>query len=166
MFKEISVKEIQKNAVSLIADDWGLVTAGNADGYNTMTVSWGALGELWGKDMVTLYIRPQRYTKEFLDANDYFTLSFYPDSEKKALAFCGAHSGRDVDKAAETGLVPVFSEKAPYFEQAKLVLVCKKMAVGRFDPDGFVDASVMANYAAGDFHYIYYGAIEKVLISQ
>lgn len=166
MFKEISAKEIRDNAVSLIADEWGLVTAGTPDGYNTMTVSWGALGELWGKDMVTIYIRPQRYTKEFLDANDYFTLSFYPESEKKALAYCGAHSGRDVDKAAETGLTPVFAEKAPYFAQAKLVLVCKKMAVGRFDPQGFVEPSVMDNYAAGDFHYIYYGQIEKVLISE
>lgn len=166
MLKEISVKDIKENAVSLIADDWGLVTAGTADGYNTMTVSWGALGELWGKDVATVYIRPQRYTKEFLDANDYFTLSFYPEKEKKALSFCGAHSGRDVDKAAETGLVPVFAEKAPYFAQARLVLVCKKMAVGRFDPDGFLDPGIMNNYAAGDFHYIYYGAIEKVLISE
>lgn len=166
MLKEIDIRQVKENMVHLISDDWALVTAGKADNFNMMTVSWGGIGELWGKDMVTLYIRPQRYTYEFLENNNYFTLSFYPDDKKDALKFCGANSGRDVDKVEKTGLTPVFYEKAPYFEKAKLVLVCRKMAKSQFTPDQFLDSAIMNQYTAGDFHYIYYGAVEKVLISE
>ena len=165
MYKEISVKDVKENLVKLIASDWALLTAGNENGFNTMTVSWGSVGELWGKDMATVYVRPQRYTKKYIDSNEYFTLTFYNDDDKNILSFCGSHSGKDVDKVKETGLVPIFDEKAPYIKQAKLVLICKKMAVSRFKQEDFLDSSIMNNYADNDFHEIYYGAIEKVLIS-
>ena len=167
MFKEINIKEIKENAVDLLDRQWGLVTAGNETALNTMTVSWGALGELWGKDMVTVYIRPQRYTVKFLEENDYFTLSFYPAELKSIHAVCGSKSGRDTDKVKECGLTPVFSEKAPFFEEAKLVIICKKTAKGEFTPEQFTDKSIIdANYPENDFHYIYYGAVEKVLIKE
>lgn len=163
MFKEINICDVQENSVDLIKNQWGLITAGTEEHYNTMTVSWGALGELWGKDMVTAYIRPQRYTKEFLDSNDYFTLSFYPEEYKKALGVCGTKSGRDIDKAKETGLAPVFDEAAPYFDEAKLVIVCKKAALGKFEPEQFISDDIIENYPIDDFHFIYYGEIVKVL---
>jgi flavin reductase (DIM6/NTAB) family NADH-FMN oxidoreductase RutF len=167
MFKEINIKEVKENVVDLLVKQWGLVTAGTADGFNTMTVSWGAIGELWGKDMVTIYIRPQRYTEEFLNANDYFTLSFYPADKKQALGICGTKSGRDIDKVSETGFTPCFDEAAPYFEEAKLVLICRKLAKIRFNPEEIIDKSIIPdNYPENDFHYIYYGEIEKVLISE
>jgi flavin reductase (DIM6/NTAB) family NADH-FMN oxidoreductase RutF len=167
MFKEINIKEVKENVVDLLVKQWGLVTAGTADGFNTMTVSWGAIGELWGKDMVTIYIRPQRYTEEFLNANDYFTLSFYPADKKQALGICGTKSGRDIDKVSETGFTPCFDEAAPYFEEAKLVLICRKLAKSRFNPEEIIDKSIIPdNYPENDFHYIYYGEIEKVLISE
>ena len=164
--KEITIYDVKENVVDLLNHQWGLITAGREGAYNTMTVSWGALGELWGRDMVTAYIRPQRYTKAFLDENDCFTLSFYPPEYKKALGVCGSQSGRDIDKAAATGLTPVFSEAAPYFAQAKLVLVCKKIAVGKFEPEQFLDESILGEYPADDFHFIYYGEIQKVLIKE
>lgn len=164
-FREIDICELKENPVDLLANQWGLVTAGRGDAFNTMTVSWGGIGELWGKDMVTIYIRPQRYTLRFLEENNYFTLSFYPEDKKDALRFCGAKSGKDVDKVEETGLTPNFYEKAPFFEEAKLVLVCRKVAKSQFAPEQFLDSSIMKNYAENDFHYIYYGAVEKVLIS-
>lgn len=167
MLKEISASEVKENFVDLIAHQWALVTAGDEKKYNTMTVSWGAVGELWGKDCATIYIRPQRYTKEFLDTNDYFTVSVYPKNMKSIHSVCGSKSGRDCDKAAETGLIPVFDEKAPYFQQAKLVLVCKKMAVSKMEPDQFLDPTIAEKwYPDNDFHYIYYGEIEKVLIAE
>ncbi len=167
MFKEINIKDVKENFVDLLAKQWGLVTAGKADGFNTMTVSWGAIGELWGKDMATIYIRPQRYTEEFLNANDYFTLSFYPADKKQALGICGTKSGRDIDKVKETGLTPCFDEAAPYFEEAKLVLICRKLAKGKFNPEEIIDPNIIPdNYPINDFHYIYYGEIEKVLISE
>ncbi|MGN0528823.1 MAG: flavin reductase family protein, partial [Eubacterium sp.] len=76
MFKEISFTDVKENVVDLLKNQWGLVTAGDENALNTMTVSWGAVGELWAKDMVTIYIRPQRYTVKFLEEKDYFTLSF------------------------------------------------------------------------------------------
>lgn len=167
MFKEVNFRDVKENVVSLIADDWGLVTAGNGEKLNTMTVSWGAVGELWGKDMATVYIRPQRYTEKFLNANNYFTLSFYPKEKKAIHSVCGSKSGRDVDKVEETGLTPCFYEKAPYFEEAKLVLICRKVAKSKFEPEQFIDGTIESKwYEVKDFHYIYYGEIEKVLISE
>lgn len=127
MFKEIKATDIKENIVDLLKNNWGLVTAGNNKKYNMMTVSWGAMGELWGKDSVTVYIRPQRYTEEFMNAFDHFTLSFFSLDKKQAVhGICGSKSGRDINKTEACGLTPNFDEAAPYFEEAKLVLVCKK----------------------------------------
>lgn len=165
MFKEINFCDVKENVVDLLKNQWGLVTAGTEQELGTMTVSWGAIGELWAKDMATIYIRPQRNTVKFLEAEDCFTLSFYPEECHSVLAFCGSKSGRDVDKVKETGLTPVFDEAAPYFEEAKLVLVCRKMAKGEFKPEQMIDESINdSQYPANDYHYIYYGAIEKVLV--
>lgn len=161
--KEINVREIKENPVSLISDGWGLLTAGNEDGYNTMTVSWGALGELWGRDVAIVFVRPQRYTKEFIDNNEYFTLCFFDDEYKKALQICGTKSGRDIDKAAATGLTPAFDFETAYFEEAKLVLVCRKIAAQDMDSKGFIDGDIENNYRNGDYHTTYVGEIVKVL---
>lgn len=167
MFKEINIKDVKENVVDLISRQWGLVTAGDENKFNTMTVSWGAVGELWGEDMVTIYIRPQRYTVEFLEKSDWFTLSVYPENMKSIHSVCGSKSGRDVDKVKETGLTPVFSENAPYFDEAKLVIICKKVAKGEFTPNQIIDKTIIkSNYPLNDFHYIYYGKIEKVLIKE
>mgnify|MGYP000441118117 CR=1 FL=1 len=146
--KEIDIREVKENLVHLLADEWALVTAGRGDALGTMTVSWGGIGELWGKDMATI------------------TLSFYPEQYKDALRLCGSKSGREINKVEATGLTPCYYEKAPYFEEAKLVLVCRKVAVSAFEPSQFLDSGIMQNYAQNDFHAIYYGAIEKVLISE
>ncbi len=160
--KEINVRDIKENAVSLIADGWGLVTAGNKEKFNTMTVSWGGVGEIWGKDAVFIFIRPQRYTYEFLEKEELFTLSFYGDEFKDALKICGSKSGRDIDKAAATGLSPLFTDGTVTFEQAKFTLVCRKMASQFIDPKGFEDESIEKNYHSGDYHKVYIGEILKV----
>ena len=166
MFKEIDITHLNENVVDLFKNRWALVTAGDKDALNTMTVSWGAVGELWGKDMATLYIRPQRYTEEFLNKNDYLTVSFYPEDMKKRIhGVCGSKSGRDVDKVKECNLTPVFDEKAPYFNEAQIVLVCKKAAKSRFNPDEFLDGEIDEKwYPQNDYHFIYYAEIEKVLV--
>ena len=123
--KKIDIKNLQGNAVSLFDDKWCLITAGNEESYNTMTASWGALGELWNKDVCFIFIRPQRYTKEFVEREEYFTLSFFGEEYKKALTFCGRYSGRDYDKAKETGLTPVAIEDSMTFEESETVILCK-----------------------------------------
>lgn len=161
--KEIeSIKKIDDNLVKLISDDWGLVCAGTADSWNGMTVSWGGAGELWNRDVVFLFIRPQRYTKEFLDREDYFTLCFFDDEYRDALKVCGTKSGRDFDKMKSVGFDVAVDGEAVYPEQSKLVLKCKKIAVQEMDSSGFVDKSIENNYN-NDYHYIYVGEIEKVL---
>lgn len=160
--KEINIRDIKKSAVELISDNWGLVTAGNAEKFNTMTVSWGGLGEIWGKDAVFIFIRPQRYTYEFLENEELFTLSFYGDECKDALKICGSKSGRDIDKVAATGLTPVFTDGSVTFEQAEYTLVCRKMASQFIDPAGFEDKNIEKNYSSADYHKVYIGEILKV----
>ncbi len=162
MFKEISPKEIQGNLIKMIADEWMLITAGSQEKYNMMTASWGFAGEIWGNDSVVALIRPQRYTMEFVENSDYFTLSFYGD-EKAIHKVCGSKSGRDVDKTALTGLTPVFSDNTVYFDEARLVLICKKQYVGKLEAENFIDKEPLKWYN-DDFHYMIIGKIEKVLV--
>lgn len=160
---EINIRDVKENPVKLISDGWGLLTAGNENGWNTMTVSWGAIGELWNKDVAIAFVRPQRYTKDFMDSSEYFTLCFFDEEYKKALQICGTKSGRDIDKAAATGLIPAFTDDTTYFEQAKLVLICKKIACQDMNPAGFLDSSIEKCYNNGDYHTTYVGEIVKVL---
>ncbi|TFH65207.1 MAG: flavin reductase family protein [Candidatus Zixiibacteriota bacterium] len=159
-FKEISVCDIQDNPFKLIADDWMLVTAGNLQKFNTMTASWGTLGELWNKKVAFCFVRPTRHTYQFMEAADTFTLTFFDEKYREALDFCGSHSGRKVDKIAKTGLTPIEWEKqAVYFEQARLVLICKKVYMHDLDPKHFLDPEIDDNYPKKDYHRMYIGEI-------
>lgn len=160
--KEINIRDIKISPVELISDGWALLTAGNEEKFNTMTVSWGALGEIWGKDAAFVFVRPQRYTYEFIEKEEFFTLSFYGSEYKDALRLCGSKSGRDIDKAKEVGLTPVFTDSSVTFEQAEYTIVCRKMASQFIDPAGFADASIENNYAKKDYHKVYVGEIIKV----
>lgn len=163
--REISPYELNDNVFQTIGKDWLLVTSGNEEKYNTMTASWGSLGIMWNKPVAFTFIRPQRYTYEFLENNEYFTLSVYGEEYRNALKICGTKSGRDIDKAKETGLTPVFDEKAPYFEQARLVLVCRKMYAQDLNEESIIDESIKANYSANDYHRMYASEIVKVLVN-
>lgn len=163
MQKEINIRELKDNFVKMISNDWALLTAGKSDDFNTMTVSWGGIGELWNKDVCFVFVRPQRYTYEFIEKNDYFSLSFFGGEYKKELGICGSKSGRDIDKMAETGFIPVDLGEAVGFEQAKVNVVLKKLAYQDMKPDGFIDDSIMKNYANNDFHRVYVGEIVKVM---
>lgn len=162
-FREIKVKEIEENFIKNIADEWMLISAGNEDGYNMMTASWGFVGEMWGNDTVIAAVRPQRYTMEFIDKNDYFTLSFY-GNQKDIHKVCGSLSGRDVNKTEMTGLTPVFADNTVYFDEARLVLVCKKQYVAPLTESGFLDKEILDKWYNGDLHNMIFGKIEKVLI--
>ncbi len=166
MFKEINIRDLKKSPVSMLADEWALLTAGDENKFNTMTVSWGAVGELWGKDVVICFVRPQRYTYEFLENSDTFTLTFFGGEYKKELGFCGSKSGRDFDKVKETGFVPMKTGDGISFEQAETVIVCKKIAFQDMSPNGFLSDDIMSNYGNNDYHRTYVGEIEKVLVKE
>jgi len=161
MLTKIDPKTIQENVFSQIGDQWMLITAGAKERCNTMTASWGGLGVLWGKNVATVYIRPQRYTLEFVEKGDYFTLGFFGEEYRKALALCGSKSGRDVDKVKECGFtVAAGAGGAPYFEEARLVLVCKKLYWQDIDPTHFLDGETDGKwYPEKDYHRMYIGEI-------
>lgn len=163
--QKIDIKTLKENVVSLFDDKWALITAGNKESYNTMTASWGTMGELWNKDVCFAFIRPQRYTFEFMEREDYFTVSFFPEEYKKALGFCGRYSGRDCDKAKETGLTPVEVGSSMSFEESEIVLLCKKLYVQDIDPKGFIDKSIdEACYPQKDYHRMFVGEIVEAYI--
>lgn len=163
-FKEITPQEIVNNPFELIGKDWALVTAKDGEKCNTMTASWGGVGIMWNKPVAFTFIRPQRYTFELMENEEYYSLSFFEEDWRKALQYCGKYSGRDVDKAKETGLTPCYDEKAPYFKEAKLVLVCKKLYAQTLNEESIVNEDVVApSYPNKDFHKMYISEILKVL---
>jgi len=167
--KEISVKDLQLNPMEQIAHQWMLVTAGDEkNGYNTMTASWGHLGSVWGHGgglpTSVIFVRPQRYTKAFVDREDLYTLCFFKPEYKQALGYLGSHSGRDGDKVAAAGLTPVFGEGCTWFAEADLVLVCRKLYRATLLEEHFLDHSVVEEcYPERDFHDLYIGEIVRVL---
>lgn len=161
MLQKIDPKTLTMNPFTLIGDQWLLITAGTPEHCNTMTASWGGVGVMWAEPSATCYIRPQRYTKEFVDNNDYFTLCFFDESYRKALNLCGNTSGRDVDKIKECGFtVQAGAGNAPYFAEAELVLVCKKRYVQPLEPECFIDKTIDGRfYPQKDYHVMYIGQI-------
>ena len=164
MFERIDPKSLDQNVFSLIGDQWMLLTAGTGEKCSTMTASWGGLGVLWGKPVATVYIRPQRYTLEFVEREEKFTLAFFGEEYRKALALCGSKSGRDIDKVKECGFTVETADGAPYFAQADLVLVCRKAYWQDMDPTHFLDGEIDGKwYPEKDYHRIFIGEIETVL---
>ena len=164
MFHTLNPKDLKDNVFSLIGDRWMLVTAGTAEHCNTMTASWGGLGVIWGAPAATCYIRPQRYTKEFLDREECFTLSFFDEAYRRELSLCGSKSGREVDKGKACGFTAASAGcGAPYFEQASLVLVCRKRFVQPMDPANIPQEIQDKWYPQKDFHTMYIGEIVEVL---
>lgn len=169
--REITAKELKINPITAISEEWMLITAGDEKGCNTMTASWGHIGSIWGRSSFGMgtavcYVRPQRYTKEFMDREEYYTLCFFPAEYKDKLGYLGSHSGRDEDKIAKAGLTPVYEKGCTYFAEADLVLVCRKLYRAPLIEEGFVDKSVIEDhYQAKDFHDMYIGEIVKILVA-
>ena len=162
-FREISVEQLKDNPFTLINKDWMLITAGDAEKHNTMTASWGGVGELWGKYVSTIYIRPQRYTLEFVEREEDYSLCFFGPEYRQALSLCGSKSGRDVDKDAATGLTPCFDQAAPYYEQARLVFLCRKLYRQDMEESAFLDKGLLEKWYDNDLHRMFIGEIVKVL---
>ena len=161
--KAINPNEIKDNFIELIGKEWMLVSAGDKDEFNMMTASWGGVGFLWNKPVVFVFIRPERYTREFVDAKGAFTLSFLGEEHKAAHKICGSKSGREIDKVAATGLTPCFTDLGnPCFEESRLTLECKTLYVTKMDKDHFVDPALYEKWysaMAGNPHNVYVAEI-------
>jgi flavin reductase (DIM6/NTAB) family NADH-FMN oxidoreductase RutF len=161
--REVRPDELRENPFTLIGDDWMLITAGTADRFNTMTASWGGLGVLWERKVCTVYIRPTRYTYKFVEQASGFTLSFFEERYRPALRFCGTHSGRNTDKRRSTGLTPAGKGGFIWFEEARLVLACRKLYDQDIDPARFLDRTIESMYPQKDYHRMYVGEIVQCL---
>lgn len=163
-FHKIAPEALERDPFTMIGKDWMLITAHDKGVVNTMTASWGGMGILWNKKVVYAFIRPQRYTKQFVDASDTFTLSFYNEKHRDALRYFGVKSGRDEDKIAKMNFHPIIDGDAAYFEESDCVLVCRKLYAQYMQPECFIDQElVQKEYPNEDYHMIYVGEIIDVL---
>jgi flavin reductase (DIM6/NTAB) family NADH-FMN oxidoreductase RutF len=161
--KKISIDELNLNPFTAIGKEWFLLTAGSIDSFNTMTASWGGVGVMWGKNVVTTVVRSNRHTFDYINTQDTFTISFYPQECKDILNYCGSHSGKDVDKVAETGLKPIALDGGVAFEQSKLVFVCKKLYAQELDTKCFTDTECTKWYSdTNPIHTAFVGEIVAV----
>lgn len=160
-YTKIDPARIKDNLIKLISSDWMLVTAGTPEKFNTMTANWGGMGYLWNKNVAFVFVRPERYTYEFIENTEGFTLTFFDERFRKALNLCGARSGRDCDKVKETGLTPFFTESGyPAFAEARIVLECRKLYATRLTREAFLDPEPLKT------HYSTKGGLHKVYIAE
>ncbi len=162
-FRKIAPDELELNPFSVLKNDWGLLTSGKLEDFNMMTIAWGYFGVMWNKPIFGAVVRPNRYTFEYMEKNDKFTVSFFPQNFKTDLEFCGTRSGRDVNKAFETSFDPIEQDQAVYFSQADTVLICKKLSFQDFKPENFIDLELLNHYPEKQFHRLYLGEITEIL---
>ena len=163
-FQPFPIDLLEFNPFTKIGKEWALVTAGSKSKCNTMTISWGGVGVIWNKNAVYVFVRDSRYTKEFLDAGDFFSISFLGENYRSALSYCGAHSGKDENKFEKAGLTPAFRHSIPYPDEANVVLLCRKMAAVPVTKDTFTDKGIEPNfYKDGDMHTMYIAEIIEVM---
>lgn len=157
----------KEDVFNIVGKEWMLITAGNTNSYNTMTASWGGFAWLWNKPVAIIFVRPERYTHDFIEKNEHVTLSFYEKEYRKALQICGTRSGREIDKAKETGLTPIATEKGNVtFAEARLTVECRKMFKTEMEKSNFLDLEAHDahyNEIHGGYHTIYICEIEEIL---
>lgn len=163
-FKKTNIKDFTPDSFGL-KNKWMLITAAKPDGtVNTMTASWGGFGVMWNKEVVFVVIRPQRYTREFADSSESFSLTFFDKEYLKDLGYLGKVSGRDEGKIAKAGLTPVLDNGIPYFEEAHTAIFAKKLFVQRIEENAFLDKDIIDRwYPEKDFHYLYIAEITNIL---
>jgi len=160
--ERIEPSKLTENFFENISNEWMLITAGDKEKFNTMTASWGGIGFLWNKPVAFIFIRPERYTFEFLEKGEFFTVSFLGMENKDIHKICGSKSGRDIDKVKATGLVPHFTELGNVsFEQSRITLECKKLYTDKIKKEGFVDPEFIDRWynTHGNFHQMYVAEI-------
>ena len=159
----ISPDKLQLPAIKIWSHSWPLLTSGDytSGDFNTMTVGWGGLGVMWNKPMAMVVVRPSRYTYEFMERYETFTLSVLPETHREALRICGSKSGRDINKIKLAGLTPIRSSaiKAPGFDEAELLIECRKTSTIPFQAEQFLDPDIMTHYPEGDLHLMTFGEI-------
>ncbi len=157
------MEQFKVESFNLFNLQWALLTAGTSESYNAMTISWGGLGTLWGKPAATVYVKPVRYTHDFMENSDYFTLSFYSIEYRKALNIMGSKSGRDSNKEQEAGLTPVILEHGVTYQEADVTLVCRKMYHQDMVRENMPENVVEKMYTPEEPHTMYIGEVIDII---
>lgn len=161
--KRIDPFELSLSIFNEIGKKGFLLLSGEERNHNSMTVGWASLGYLWKKPMAFVYVRPQRYTYEFMEKYDYFSINFFNEDYTDILQLFGTKSGREIDKMHNPKITPLsFENKVCYYKEADMVLICRKVYIEDLKPENFVDKAFLKNYPLHDFHRIYYGEIETI----
>ena len=156
--------EFQRSPFYQIGKKWMLITAEDKTGVNAMTASWGGLGVMWGKNVAFIAVRPQRFTKNVIDNSDSFSLCFFPEDYRETLSYMGTVSGREEDKVKKSGLTICHEGKTPYFQEARTVLLCKKLYAQQLEPGCFLVPGLKEQwYEEEDYHTMYIAEIVKIL---
>lgn len=163
-FQPLSIDLLEFNPFDKIGKEWALVSAGSKKTANTMTISWGGMGVLWGKNVVFVFVRDSRYTKELIDAGDFFSLSFLGETYREALSYCGSHSGRSDNKVEAAGLNFNYKHSIPFIDEGNLILLCQKLSATRLTEESFLSPTIAEKwYGDGDMHTMYVAEIIDVL---
>jgi flavin reductase (DIM6/NTAB) family NADH-FMN oxidoreductase RutF len=162
--EEIDVTKLRVRGSGIWLEQWLVLTSGTFEDFNAMTVGWGSMGGMWWKPFVQVVVRPTRHTLQYMERYPTFTLCAFPGRCREALTVLGTKSGRDSDKIAESGLTVVRSKlvEAPAYEEAELILECRKTYWQDMDPGHFLDPAIEEHYPRKDYHRVYYGEIVRV----
>ena len=164
-FKEIAPEDFNESVFKVIGKDWLLLSGTVNRKTNAMTASWGGMGIMWGKPVAFVFVRPQRYTKEFLDNGDGMAISVFDESYRKLLGYFGSVSGRDEDKITKAGLTKVEDNGQVYFGEARIAMVCRKLYAQEMKSECFIDKESEERwYPNKDYHTMYVMEIEKLLV--
>ncbi len=163
-FQGVTSDLLECNPFEKIGKEWMLVTAGNEEKANTMTASWGGLGVMWGKNVAYVVIRQSRYTKEFIDKEGTFSLSFLGENHRNMMKYLGSVSGRTEDKMREANVELDYEKGIPYVDQGNLVLICKVMSATKLQPSDFRQEGLEKQwYSDKDYHTLYIAEITDIL---
>ena len=163
-FQEITSDIMEINPFKAIGQDWFLLTAEKDGKVNTMTAAWGGLGVMLGKHVAYVVVRDSRYTKEFIDGAERFSMTFMDEHYKSAMKYLGAVSGRDEDKINNARLHVDYDHGVPFIDEGNMVFICRKMFMAPMKPEDFIDHTIEGQwYSTKDYHNMYIAEIEHFL---
>lgn len=166
-FQPYPIDLLELNPFTKLAEEWMIITSGNQEKVNGMTASWGGLGVLWGQNTAFIFVRENRYTKEFIDNGEYFSCSFFDKKFKNDLKYFGVVSGRVEDKFKTAGLNVNFRDNIPFVDEGNFIVLCKKMAAVPITETHFLNPELKEKWYSGkeenNFHTMYVGEIVEIL---
>ena len=163
-FQPMPFELVEFNPFTKIGKEWGVVTAGTKNNANAMTISWGGFGVLWGKNVAYVFVRDSRYTREFIEQGEFFSITFLSEEYRSAMNYLGSHSGRDGDKFEASGLTLASRHSIPYIDEGNLVLLCRKLSATRITEDSFLLPEIKDKwYKDGDMHTMYIAEVIDIL---